>query len=97
MKWLGKTSSGALTADSLIYDGPCLYFGFVMVPAGADRTVYIYDNITATGTKVENFTADGQKKTDGHSHSVPVICDNGLYLDISGGTIVVYYQPTSKS
>ena len=91
-----KRSSGLITAAALVWSGPCYYFGFVCEPGGDDQTIDIYDSNGATGLQVENFTADGDKTTDGHSHSMPVFCATGLYINPSGGTTVVYYLPLDE-
>lgn len=88
-----KQSSGEKIASGIIYSGQCLYYGFVCVTGGSNRTVGIYDNVEASGKLVEKFTADANKPTDGHSHANPVECNNGLYLDMSGGNIIVFYAP----
>ena len=92
MAIINKRSSGALTGNTLIYTGPCWYYGFVCVTGGSNRTVVLYDEVSATGTAVENFACDANKTTDGHSHAIPVYCTTGLYLALSGGTAVVYYK-----
>jgi hypothetical protein len=86
-----KKSSGEKTSSGIIVSGPCLYYGFVCLPGGSNRTVKLYDNTAASGTEVESFVADANKPTDGHSHSNPVFCNNGLYLSMTGGTVVVFY------
>ena len=88
-----KWSSGEYSSSGIIHNGQCLYYGFVCVTGGSDRTVKLYDSIDDSGNVVESFVADGNKPTDGHSHSNPVDCANGLYLSISGGSVVVYYLP----
>ena len=89
-----KKSSSEVTSSSVIYASPCLYYGFVCVTGGTARTIKLYDNATTTsGTIVESFVAAADKPTDGHSHSNPVECSNGLYLSMSGGTVVVFYAP----
>ncbi len=89
-----KISSGNKTENSLIYTGYCYYFGFVCVTGGVQRNITIYDYLSAAGIEVENFVCDANKPTDGHSHSIPVMCGTGLYLGLSGGTVVVYYMPS---
>lgn len=92
-----KKSSGRVSASAAIYGGMCLYYGFTCKPGGTNRTVILYDNASAaSGTEVEDFTCDANKTTDGHSHANPVLCSNGIYASLSGGSIVVYYQPYSK-
>jgi hypothetical protein len=86
-----KVSSGIISASQIIFTGKCLYYGFTALPGGSDRTVVLYDALSATGTAIENFVADANKPTDGHSHSNPVLCATGIYAAISGGSIVVFY------
>ena len=89
-----KVSSGEVNSSAAIYAGPCLYYGFVCITGGSARTLKIYDHPTTTsGTVVESFVAAADKPTDGHSHSNPVDCKLGLYLSMSGGTVVVFYAP----
>jgi len=88
-----KLSSGKKIASGVICDGPCLYFGFVCLPGGVNRTVTLYDELTATGNEVEDFIANANLPSDGHSHSNPVVCSKGLYLALGGGSVVVYYAP----
>ncbi len=87
-----KKSSGKKTGDSLIASDRCYYYGFTCIPGGIDRVITIYDAVSAVGTEIEDFSVDGTKKTDGHSHSVPIKCENGIYLSISGGSAIVYYR-----
>jgi hypothetical protein len=92
-----KRSSGLITADAVVWIGPCYYFGFVCDPDADDRTIIIYDGINATGLAIENFIADGDKTADGHSHSIPVFCATGIFADVeSGATIVIYYLPLDE-
>lgn len=87
-----KKSSGEKADSAVIYAGECIYYGFVCVTDGSARTIKLYDNASAaSGTVIENFVAAADKPTDGHSHSNPVHCINGIYLSMSGGTVIVYY------
>jgi hypothetical protein len=97
IKWR-KFSSDEKTVSGVIYSGPCYYFGFSVSPGGTDRTIVVYNALSATGTKVEvTWTADGTKKMDGHEHASPVYCDTGIYLSTSGTgeKVVVYYLPAN--
>jgi hypothetical protein len=89
-----KRSSGQLVASALIVSGPCYYYGFVCVTGGANRAIVLYDAVGIGGLAVETYTADGNKVTDGHSHSLPVACLNGLYLNTPGGgeIVTVFYS-----
>ena len=86
-----KKSSGEKSSSEIIYTGECLYYGFVCLPGGSDRTIKLYDELSATGTVIESFIADANKPTDGHSHANPVYCSKGIYLSLSGGSVVVFY------
>jgi len=91
-----KYSSGEKTANSIIYTGDCVYCGVVAVTGGSNRTIKIYNGQDNSGSLVEQFVADGNKPTDGVLHSAPIHCPNGIYLEISGGSCIVYYS-TKKS
>lgn len=93
MAIINKESSSTQTSSAIIFTGACWYYGFTCATGGSNRTIAIYDNTSAAGTIVENFTADANKTVDGHSHAIPVSCKTGLYLSMSGGTVVVYFKP----
>ena len=88
-----KESSGRISASAIVWRGACYYYGFTCIPGGADRTIVLYDALSATGKRVDDFIADGAKKTDGHSHAIPVKCTTGLYVSMTGGNVVVFFQP----
>lgn len=91
-----KLSSGKKVASVLIYTGSCYYYGFTCVTGKAKFQVTIYDALSATGTEVEDYSTDAAKEMDGHSHAIPVVCRNGLYLSLGGGSAVVYYVPMGE-
>jgi hypothetical protein len=88
-----KVSSSEVSSSAIVYTGHCLYYGFTCVTGGSARTIKLYDALAASGTIVESFVCAADKPTDGHSHSNPVECTNGIYLSMSGGTVVVFYAP----
>ena len=88
-----KLSSGKKTDNALIYTGPCYYYGFVCASGKAKLTITIYDGVAAAGTVVEYYITDANKEMDGHEHANPVVCSDGLYLALGGGTAIVYYVP----
>jgi hypothetical protein len=92
MAWK-KLSSGKQTGSGIIYTGACFYFGFTCDNGKASFQVTIYDALTATGVAVEDYTTDANKEMEGHSHAHPVVCRNGLYLSLGGGSAIVYYTP----
>lgn len=92
MAWK-KLSSGKKDASGLIYAGSCFYFGFTCVNGKTKFQVTIYDSVAASGKAVEDYSTDANKEMEGHSHAHPVTCSNGLYLDLGGGSAIVYYVP----
>lgn len=88
-----KFSSGVKSSSGVIFTGPCWYFGFVAKTAKASYTVQVYDALAASGTLMEDYVTDATREIDGHSHAHPVLCRNGIYLSISGGSVIVYYLP----
>lgn len=91
-----KLSSGVKTSSSVIYTGPCYYYGFTCRHNKTQFDITLYDNTIAVGNIVEAYRTDSNKVMEGHSHSNPVVCQHGLYLDMSGlGEVVVYYIPHS--
>ena len=97
MAIIHKRSTGRLSGNTLIYSGKCWYYGFTGLPGGANRTVEIYNNTSAAGTKVEDFIMDGAKPTDGHSHAIPCYCDTGLYLALAAGSVNVFFKPVVEA
>jgi len=92
MSWK-KLSSGKEVGSGTIYSGACFYFGFACRTGKASFTVTIYDNTAASGTEVEDYQTDANREMDGHVHSSPVVCRNGLYLSLGAGSAIVYYSP----
>lgn len=88
-----KLSSGIKVANGIIYTGPCYYYGFTCVTGKVKFQVTLYDSPDTTGTVVEDYSTDANKEMDGHEHANPVVCRNGLYLALGGGSAVVYYVP----
>lgn len=90
------TSSGLLTADGAVYAQPCLLHGVVLNPAAAASSVVLYDNQTAaSGTVVAKVLAVANGTSIDVIFNNPVVCSNGLYLDITGASAdcVVYFSP----
>ena len=97
MPIIHKRATSTISASQLVWTGPCWYYGFTCKTGGADRTLIIYDNTAASGTRVEDFAVDGSKATDGHSHAIPIYCNIGLYLSITGGTVNIFYKPVKMA
>lgn len=96
MAWK-KLSSGKITASGVVYSAPCFYFGFTTVTNKTKYQVTLYDGLNASGLVVEDYSTDAAKEMDGHSHAHPVVCREGLYISLGGGSAVVYYAPMETS
>jgi hypothetical protein len=85
--------SGEVTADGVVHTGPCVFYGLKVIAAGT--SVIVYDNTAASGTRVINAeatTTAGVVLTPA-GPGVGVLMQNGIYLDLTGGTYVLYFVP----
>lgn len=87
--------SPAVTADTLVKTGQCIYRGYHINVVTATGTIDIRDGTSAGGgTVLETIpiaTAVGTRR----EYSVGVACDNGIYVDFNGGatgTVIVLYE-----
>jgi hypothetical protein len=73
------------SADRLLYKGRCLLVYARLVAIGADGTLDIYDGPDTTGVlKLPLQTV--QKYADESCPPVGMIFEQGVYVDIAGGT-----------
>lgn len=88
-----KRSLGESTADGILHNGPTRLAGVQVITDGTNNaTVILYDNTAASGTKVYEGGAVGADLSKLDAFDVPVKCENGLYLDITGtgASCIVY-------
>lgn len=90
--------SGEQTADALIVEDEGFFYGIIVTTDGTnDVTVAIYDNNTASGTKlIPDVVCAGGTRYHLILFEHPVPFDNGIYVDVTTlGTTsyMVYYQP----
>lgn len=85
--------SAVISADAAVVTGPCIFYGVKVVTAGTSITVY--DNTAASGTAV--ITAEGTATAGAMIYpagpGVGVLMDNGVYLDLTLGTYIIFYVP----
>lgn len=85
--------SAVISASGIVYSGACILYGVKVVTAGTSITVY--DNTAASG--VSPITAEATTAAAAViSPAAPgagVQMDTGIYLALTGGTYIVYYQP----
>ena len=91
--WRKKSSGKLLAGTHIIVGRNCVYFGFTLVTGGSNRIFKAYNSLSAKdGKEIEDMVCDGNKPTDGHSHSNPVECPDGLTVVVpAAATAVVYY------
>ena len=85
--------SAVLSADGLVYTGPCVFYGLQVVTAGT--SVIVYDNTAASGVAVMNgiATTVAGAVVSPAGVGVGVRMDNGIYLDLTLGTYIAFYLP----
>ena len=77
------------TASATINSGPCRLCAVLMITDGTNPATAILYNLTsavgaAAGNKVWEGTVAGATGYGGRNWTVPVACDTGLYLALSG-------------
>jgi len=91
-------SSGLKNADATIYTGPCVLMGFKILADNTNAaTVVFYDNTSAAGTVIGKGQVDATL-VESTSDGIPaggVICNNGIYADMTGtgAEYIVYFRP----
>lgn len=87
--------SAAITSDTLVYTGKCVYWGYTVTVATATADIDIRDGITAGGGVVIDSIASGTAKGTERDKNVGTICNDGLYVDYAAsatGTVVIHYE-----
>mgnify|MGYP003148632663 CR=1 FL=1 len=96
MSHAGCRSSGLITADTKVFSGRCKLVSIhaCNLHANTATIIIIYDNTAASGKVVAKLIIPGVATAAGNAiggntieydmHAV--ICDNGLYVDVTSGT-----------
>lgn len=87
--------SSAITNDSLVKTGQCVYRGFNITVVTAVGTIDIRDGTSAGGGTVIDTIPVATAAGTRVEKTVGVICETGLYVDYNGGatgTVVVLYE-----
>lgn len=95
MAYLQSTSSGLKNADGAIVTQPCKIHAITLNPGTTASSAILYDNASAASGTVAFKIVGAANDTSCHAHlDVPVACQNGIYLDISGtgADCVIYYS-----
>lgn len=83
--------SAVLSADTTVVTGACIFYGVKVVTAGTN--ISVYDNTASSGTAV--ITTEGTATAGAMIYpagpGVGVLMDNGIRLDLTLGTYIVYY------
>ena len=89
------THTAELTSDTAVYSGKAIFYGVKVIAAGT--SIIVYDNTAASGTRVINgeSTATAGAVITPAGAGVGVLMTSGIYLDLTGGTYVVYYIPVA--
>lgn len=85
--------SAVKTADALIITGAAVFDGLIVQTDGSNNVTFtIYDNTSATGTKITptSLTVTGSSQSWALSYDPPVGCSTGIYVDITTAGTVAY-------
>ena len=83
--------SAVISADAAVVTGPCIFYGVKVVTAGT--SISVHDDVSTTGTAVittEATTSAGAMIYPA-GPGVGVLMDNGIYLNLTAGTYIIYY------
>lgn len=83
-------SATSVTANTLVFSGPAIYYGAFCLGAGTMAAVY--DNTAASGKKLLDSQA-GAANTFYGVPGVGILCSNGIYADFTSGSWLVLYVP----
>jgi hypothetical protein len=87
-------SSDEQTADGILATGRALLGAVLVITDGTNAaTVILYDNTAASGKKVFEAVVAGANNTGFFSFDHKVLCEDGLYLDITGtgASCIIYH------
>ncbi len=87
------TPSGAKTADGVICARACILTSLTVIGDGTNAaSAILYDNATgATAPAVAHASVDaGLVESNQPVPSCGIVCNNGLYLDITGTGAIAY-------
>lgn len=78
-------SSGLQTTDQLLYTGRNRINAITLITDGTNAaSVVVYDNTTAASKVAAKVTAAGAQNTMHVIFENPVLCENGIYADVTG-------------
>lgn len=88
--------SGEKTSSELIYTGSCAVTAIVAITNGSnDATLIVYDNLSAAGKVIREFTIVAAENYGGNILKFPIYIQNGIYASISGtgASYIIDYIP----
>lgn len=87
-------SSGLKSADAVIITGFGSLEGAICQTDGTNNTtVVLYDHATSpTGTELYKMTVPYYNYFGGAIFSTPIRLRNGIYMDITNGSCIMYYR-----
>lgn len=90
-----STGSGLKTSDALIRTGSGYLSGILIITNGSnDASVVVYDNTSASGTKLFQGTVSAASNFGGATWEIPIRFQTGLYIDVTGtgASYITYYD-----
>ncbi len=75
-----------VTGSGIVYSGFCVLRGF-WINNSAAATITVYDNTAASGTILAQWVTSAANQDKEFDFPDGVRCDNGIYLNVSAGTV----------
>lgn len=97
---IAVTSSDLLAASGVVYNKPCKFMGMDAIADGTNAAIaQAYDNATTNSGKTVGIASikatDTMEASSAANISAGVICNKGLYLQLTGtgAKAIVYFSP----
>jgi hypothetical protein len=77
----------SVTGSGIVYSGFCVLRGFWILASATAATITLYDNTSASGLILAQWITTATNQDKEFDFQDGVRCDNGLYLNVSTGTL----------
>ncbi len=91
---MGASSSGRLTASTIVFEKNGDFDGVEVITDGTNNaTITVYDGTDAGGKELFYGVVKGSSNFGGFTPVRPITCADGLYVVVSGtgASCIVYY------
>lgn len=91
------TSSGLKSATGAIFAAPCVLVGIKLIGGSATSVATLHDHPTAASGTVVGKVQSAASASDDLLPPNGIVCNNGLYLTLSGtgAEAIIYFYPSA--